>query len=133
MLVVRTFEMWTHDDDIRRAVGLAPNQLDDDRLRLMSAALVGSLAGGMALMGTTQKGRTAHIELTGAGGGTSFDIALAYGDDAGPVDLAITVDALDLCRLASNRMPIDRIDLDVEGDSSLLEPVLVGATAFALD
>ena len=32
MLVIRTFELWTHDDDIRRAVGLAANELDDARL-----------------------------------------------------------------------------------------------------
>ena len=43
MLVVRTFELWTHDDDIRRAVDLPPNVLDDERLALMSSDLMGVL------------------------------------------------------------------------------------------
>ena len=74
-----------------------------------------------------------RIDVTGLGGGRSFDVALAPGDTAGPPDLTIEATALDLCRLASNRLAVDQIDLRVEGDRSLLEPVLVGATAFALD
>ena len=76
MLVIRTFELWTHDDDIRRAVGLPLNELDDTRLALMSTALTESLAVGMALTGTTRPGRTVRIDVTGSGGGRSFDVAL---------------------------------------------------------
>ena len=133
LLVVRTFELWTHDDDIRRAVGLPPNQLDHQRLSLMSSALVGALPLGMALAGTTRPGRTVRIDLTGPGGGTSFMTALSPDEVAGVPDLTIETSALDLCRLASNRLPIDRLDAVVDGDRSLLEPVLVGATAFAMD
>jgi uncharacterized protein (TIGR03083 family) len=133
MLVVRTFELWTHDDDIRRAVGLASNDLDERRLSLMSTSLVESLALGMALAGTTRPGRTARISLTGPGGGRSFDAPLAPGEDAGLPDIVVETSALDLCRLASNRLPVDRLDVVVDGDRSLLEPLLVGATAFAMD
>lgn len=133
MLVTRTFELWTHDDDIRRAVGLPANDLDAPRLSLMSTALLNVLPFGLALAGTTRPGRTVRIELTGAGGGTGFDAPLAPGELPGAPDLTIGASALDLCRLAANRLGIDRIDLRVEGDRSLLEPVLVGATAFALD
>ena len=51
----------------------------------------------------------------------------------GPPDLTIEASALDLCRLASNRLAVDQIDVRVDGDRSLLEPVLVGASAFAMD
>jgi hypothetical protein len=131
--VVRTFELWTHDDDIRRAVGLPPNELDHARLSLMSSSLMGALGAGMALSGTARPGQTAHIELTGVGGGTSFDIALAPGEAASVPDVTIETSALDLCRLASNRLALHRIEVVTTGDRSLLEPVLVGATAFALD
>ena len=133
LLVVRTFELWTHDDDIRRAVGIPANQLDHERLTLMSTALVEALSLGMALAGTTQPGRTVRIDLTGPGGGTSFVTALSPGEIAGIPDLTIETSALDLCRLASNRLSIDRLEAVVEGDRSLLEPVLVGAIAFAMD
>ena len=99
----------------------------------MSTALTESLAIGMALTGTTQPGRTVRIDLSGAGGGRSVDVALSPGAVPGPPDLTIAASALDLCRLASNRLAVDQIDLQVEGDRSLLVPVLVGAGAFAMD
>jgi uncharacterized protein (TIGR03083 family) len=133
LLVVRTFELWTHDDDIRRAVGLPLNDLDATRLSLMSTTLVNALSLGMALAGTTRPGRTVRIELTGPGGGTSFDVALSPDEAPGIPDLTIETSALDLCRVASNRLSVDRIDVVTDGDRSLLEPVLVGATAFAMD
>ena len=132
MLVVRTFELWTHDDDIRRAINRPPNLLDGQRLALMSSDLMGVLNLGMALSGTTQPGRSASFNLMGPGGG-SYDIALAPGETPGLADITITTSALDLCRLASNRLSADLIDLAVDGDRSLLEPILVGATAFAAD
>jgi uncharacterized protein (TIGR03083 family) len=132
LAVVRTFEVWTHDEDIRRATGRSLGSLDEDRLVLMSSSLLNVLGGGMALAGTMREGRTARITVTGAGTHT-YDVALAYGETAGTPDIAITVDALDLCRLASNRIPIGDLRADVDGDRSLLEPLLVGATSFAMD
>jgi predicted naringenin-chalcone synthase len=90
------------------------------------------IARGMALMGTAQPGRTARVELTGLGAGT-FDIALAPDQAPGPPDVTITVSAVELCRLAANRISATELPVDVEGDRSLLEPVLAGAGAFALD
>jgi len=132
MLVVRTFELWTHDDDIRRAVNRPAHPLDGERLRLMSSELMSVLNLGMLLSDTTQPGRSARFNLMGTGGG-SYDVPLAPGEIAGAADITITTTALDICRLASNRLPADLIDLAVDGDRSLLEPILVGAGAFACD
>ena len=132
MLVVRTFELWTHDDDIRLALHRPPNMLDGDRLALMSGDLMNVLNLGMAILGTTQPGRTARINLMGPGG-AAYEVALSPGDVAGVPDITITTSVLELCRLASNRVSVDVIDLAVDGDRSLLEPILVGATAFACD
>src|SRR4029079_17992976 len=125
MLVVRTFELWTHDDDIRRAANRSPNALHDERLGLMSSELMSVLNLGMMLSGTTQAGRTARFNLMGSGGG-SYEVALSPGEISGMPDITITTTALDLCRLASNRLTADLIDLAVDGDRSLLEPILVG-------
>jgi uncharacterized protein (TIGR03083 family) len=133
LMVVRTFELWTHDDDIRAATGRPLNDLDDARLSLMSSTLMDLLAQGIALSGTTRSGRTARLELTGPGGGT-YDVALAPGETAGPVDVTIRTGALELCRLAADRVAVDALEVDVvDGDRSLLEPILVGAGVFALD
>jgi hypothetical protein len=132
LLVVRTFELWTHDDDIRRATGLPPNSLDDARLSLMVGELMRVLPFGLALSGCAQPGRTARIILTGPGGG-SFDVALSPGDHPTSPDVEISAAAIDLCRLAANRLPRDELDVRIEGEGSLAECVLVGATAFAAD
>ena len=132
LLVVRTFELWTHDDDIRQALNRPPNVLDVDRLALMSSDLMNVLNLGMALSGTTQPHRTARFNFMGSGGG-SYDVALAPGEIAGLPDITITTGTIDFCKLAANRLALDQIDLAVDGDRSLLEPILVGAGAFACD
>jgi uncharacterized protein (TIGR03083 family) len=132
LLVIRTFELWTHDEDIRRATGRPPNELDDTRLTLMSGELMDLLARGMALAGTARPGRTARIELTGAGAG-SFLVALAPDETAGAPDVTLRTSAVELCRLAANRVAPADLAVDVTGDGSLVEAMLVGAGAFALD
>ena len=134
MLVVRTFELWTHDDDIRRAIGAPRNDLDGDRLSLMSSALLDVLPFGLLLAGTTRPGKTMRIVLTGRGGGRTVDAPMMPGEPVGAVpDITIAASTLDLCRVAANRLSADEIDVVVDGDESLLEPVLVGAAAFAMD
>jgi len=132
LLLVRTFELWTHGDDVRHAVGRPLDLLDETRLSLMAGELMRVLPLGLALSGCPQPGRTARIDLTGPGGG-SFHVALAPGELPGDPDISLTVDVVDLCRWASNRLAHDDLDVLVEGDRALLEPILVGATAFASD
>ena len=132
LLIVRTFELWTHDEDIRRATGRPAHELDDERLTLMSSELMTLLAHGMALTGNTRPGRTARFELTGSGAGT-FDVALAPDEVAGAPDIVVRTSAVELCRLAANRVLPADLAVEVTGDRSLLEPMLVGAGAFALD
>ena len=130
--VIRTVELGTHDEDIRRATGRPANPLDDERLTLMSGTLMSLLPDGMALTGMSRSGRTARFELLGAGAGT-FDVALAPGEVVGAPDIVVRTEAVELCRLAANRVLPADLAVEVTGDRSLLEPMLVGAGAFALD
>ncbi len=132
LLLVRTFELWTHADDIRAAVGRPLQPPDDARLALMVDQLMTVLPLGLALSGCARPGRTARLDLSGPGGGV-FDVALAPGESVGAVDVTVATDAVSFCRLASNRMGWDDLDMVVTGDRSLLEPMLAGATAFAAD
>jgi uncharacterized protein (TIGR03083 family) len=132
LLVVRTFELWTHADDIRRGTGRPLDRLDGPRLALMSSQLMNVLGLGMALLGTAQSGRTARIILSGPGAG-EFDLPLAPDEAPGDPDITLRTSALDLCRLAANRLAFADLQVEVSGDRALLEPILVGATAFAAD
>ena len=132
LAVVRTFELWTHGDDIRMATFRPLDQLDDARLSLMVGSLMHALPLGLQLSGRPQEGRTARIELTGSGGGT-FDVPLGVGWEAGEPDVTLRAEAIRFCRLASNRLTPDDLGMEVGGDASLVEPILVGATAFSAD
>ena len=115
VLITRVFEIWTHDEDIRRATGRAASAPDPARLRRMSRIAVPSIPFGLAMAGAPAPGRTARIVLTGQGGGT-WDQALGWGETAGIPDATVVLDVVDYCRLAARRLEPSEIAVSVEGD-----------------
>ncbi len=132
MFVLRTFEVWTHHEDVCRATGRPRPALDGPRLRLMSSDLMNALPAALTVTGSAQPGRTARIVLTGLGGGT-FDRPMAMDDVVGTPDVMITADVVDFCRLAARRIAPCDLDASIEGDTVLADRVLVAASAFARD
>ena len=132
LLVVRAFELWVHDNDIRRAVGLGPSVPDPPVLRLMSDLAARMLPYAAARMGLPPA--DVHLVLTGAGGGT-WDVAIGQGPggDPGQASVAIVTDAVGFCLLAANRVTADELDLHVTGDSGRAAGVLATASTLALD
>jgi uncharacterized protein (TIGR03083 family) len=117
ILVVRVFELWTHDNDLRRAVGLSRVEPDPDRLWLMTRTVmpVVDRIGGDRL----------RIVLTGAGGG----VWPAHRDEVAEV----AVDAVEFCRRVANRMPLDHLRADISGDAAAASAVLADLVTLALD
>src|SRR6185437_13238955 len=100
LLVIRAFELWTHENDVRQATELPLSVPDASTLRLMTA-----LAARLVPFSADRAGQhervDLHLVLTGPGGGT-WD--LEVGDDASePVAISIITDAAGFCRLAANR------------------------------
>lgn len=129
LLVVRAFELWVHDNDIRRAVGLPPSVPDPPVLRLMSDLAARMLPYAAARMGLPPT--DVHLVLTGAGGGT-WDVAIGQ-EAAGRESLAIVADAVGFCRLAANRVTPAELGSYITGDESRAVSVLAAATTLALD
>ena len=117
LLVVRVFELWTHDNDLRRAVGLDRVEPDDDRLWMMTRTVmpVVERIGGDHL----------RIVLTGAGGG----VWPASGDEVAEIAL----DAVAFCRRVANRVSLDDLDVDVNGDVEAANMLLDELATLALD
>ena len=132
LLVLRTFEVWTHHEDICRATERTVPVLDQARLRRMSGNLMAALPTAVTIQGASRPGRTARVVLTGDGGGT-FDVPLALGSAVGAPDVLIAADVVNFCRLAARRVSPAALAVTIEGDSELAEVVLVAAGAFALD
>jgi uncharacterized protein (TIGR03083 family) len=129
LLVVRAFELWTHDNDIRRATGLPPAVPDAATLRLMTGLAARLLPYGAARAGLREPTRV-HLVLTGPGGGT-WDVAL--GGEGQPVSVGIVTGAVGFCRLVANRATPGELDLHVTGDAGRAAGILAAASALALD
>jgi uncharacterized protein (TIGR03083 family) len=131
LLVVRAFELWTHADDIRGAVGRPLAAPDTSTLQLMTDLALKLLPAGMHKAGRPRQSRRARVVLTGPGGGVwepSLD-----GNGAGPAETRIVADAVEFCRLVANRVQPDDFRVEVRGDTELAADVLAGANALALD
>jgi uncharacterized protein (TIGR03083 family) len=117
LLVVRVFELWTHDNDLRRAVGLDRVEPDDDRLWMMTRTVmpVVERIGGDRL----------RIVLTGAGGG----VWPASRDEVAEIAL----DAVAFCKRVANRVSLDDLDVDVSGDVAAANTLLDELATLALD
>ena len=127
LLVVRAFELWTHENDIRQAVGWAPSVPDPSTLRLMTDLAARLLPHAAAALPEPVEVR---LVLTGPGGGT-WDVTMGSAPAAATV--AIVADAVGFCRLAANRLTPDDLDVNVTGDPVRAAAVLAAATTLALD
>jgi uncharacterized protein (TIGR03083 family) len=130
LLVVRAFELWVHENDVRAATALPPSAPDASTLSLMSGVAVQFLPVAAARAGLEEP-VSLHLVLTGPGGGT-WDITLGPASPA-PADVAIVTDALGFCRLAANRAAPASLDLHVTGDPGRAAALLAATATLALD
>lgn len=138
LLVVRAFELWIHENDIRQASGRSASVPDAPTLRLMTGLAIDLLPQvelGAALPGPID----VRLVLTGPGGG-SWD--LTVGDrPAGRTRrealtqgrLRVVTDTVGFCRLAGNRVAPADLDVDITGDRQLAAAVLAAVSSLALD
>jgi uncharacterized protein (TIGR03083 family) len=117
LLLGRVFELWTHDNDLRRAVGLDCTEPDPDQLWLMTRAV----------MPLVRVVGNAHIRiiLTGAGGG----VWPAKGDEIAE----IAVDTVAFCRRVANRISVADLRAEISGDESVANGTLTALAGLALD
>jgi uncharacterized protein (TIGR03083 family) len=129
VFVLRAFELWTHHDDIRRSLGRPLTEPPAADVRLMSSLAVRSTPLGILLAGRNHVDRAVRVVLTGAGGGTWV---VGYGaDPPAEPDTTFIADAIDFCRMAAQRLPIDELPIDVDGDRAFAADVCAGAQVFA--
>ncbi|MEU6710550.1 maleylpyruvate isomerase family mycothiol-dependent enzyme [Nonomuraea sp. NPDC046802] len=126
-LIQRTFETWTHADDIRAAT-------DRDRAAPRDVHVHMIAEFGLALLPRAMKGPRRDVSvtmvLTGPGGGT-WTIPLSPASDR--VAVLISAQAVDFCRLLANRWPPDAFPYAAEGDPALARDVIHTAATLGCD
>jgi uncharacterized protein (TIGR03083 family) len=127
MLVVRAFELWTHEEDIRRALDAPLRAPDAQSLQRMVDLAVELLP---LVLPSTTPGSGARLVLVGAAGGT-FDVGRTA--DAGRPAVRIVADTVEFCRLVANRAEPTSVPLAVTGDAARGSDLLAHVSALALD
>jgi uncharacterized protein (TIGR03083 family) len=139
LLVVRAFELWVHENDIRLAASLPCAVPDPSVLSLMTRLAATLLPGAAVRAGVPGPGRL-HLVLTGPGGGTwdlewdpERDPETASAARPGPAGVSIVADAVGFCRLVSDRMTPAELAPYITGDRDQAARVLAAAATLALD
>jgi uncharacterized protein (TIGR03083 family) len=131
-LLLRTFELWAHADDICDAVGMPLLAIDPSRLLLLSSRLVAVLPVAFDLAGDRAPDAVTRIVLTGAGGGT-YDVPFGAAHPSSAPQATIITSAIDICRLAARRITPGSLPMSSEGDALLVDSVLAHVGAFSRD
>jgi len=131
LLIVRAFELWTHDNDIRRATGLRAAVPDASTLRLMTGLAAPLLPYGAARAGLREPTRL-HLVLTGPGGG-AWDLVIGDENQRAPASIGIVTGAVGFCQLVANRATPGELDLHIIGDPDRAAGILAAASSLALD
>ena len=128
LLATRAFETWTHDDDIRDALGRDREVPHPVELGVMSDIAVNILPFCLDAAGTTPAA-SARLVLTGDGGG-DWTVSLDGAEHAAPA-VTITMDVVDYCRVVAERLAPDECGAVLDGDAQLGRTVLACASALA--
>ncbi|MFJ3926198.1 maleylpyruvate isomerase N-terminal domain-containing protein [Streptomyces sp. NPDC090022] len=142
----RAFECWVHASDIAEAVdypyeppaGAHLHGMIDLAARLLPGALADRRRGGLAgppqdLVAAGKPGRTLHLEIEGAGGG-SWDIALdspAAATSADRTVAEIAMDTIEFCQLAAGHIAPDEAAAGQRGDREAIRDVLFAAASLS--
>jgi Mycothiol maleylpyruvate isomerase N-terminal domain len=117
LLIARVFELWTHDNDLRAAIGWARVAPDPDRLWMMTRTVMPLIR--------ELGGNGIRVVLTGDGGGVW--------ESAGDEVAEVVVDAMSFCRRVANRVPTDELGAEISGDSPAAASMLNALATLALD
>lgn len=128
LLVLRGFELWTHAEDVRRAVGLPADDPDPAVLHTMCA----TSARVVERFAEVDRPATVRLVLTGYGGG-AWDLALggAAADPGTVPDADLLAGALDWCHHVAGRLDRAALDARIGGDEHLAAAALAAAPVLA--
>jgi uncharacterized protein (TIGR03083 family) len=131
VLVIRAFETWTHGHDIALATGHAEAPAEPPVLRTMADLAVATLPLALAARGYSYPGRTARVVLGGAGGGDWTIACDGAGAPGSTPDVVLRAPVVEFCRRFADRLTVDEVPFEVDGDADLGRALLDAAPAFA--
>jgi uncharacterized protein (TIGR03083 family) len=129
MLIIRAFELWTHEEDLLRALERPLRDPEVERLQRMVDLVVDFLP--LVLPPADPADAPVRLVLIGDAGGT-FDVGHPQPFAAAPC-ARIVAESVAFCRLIANRASPDTVALSLSGDEPLARELLALAPSLALD
>ena len=134
VLIQRSFELWTHADDVRSVVERPLLTPPPSSLATMSRAAAHSLPLLLAATGADHAGRVVRLELQGPGGGR-FTVLLGPSGGIAPdhdaPDATLEVDVVDFCRALADRTPPGGLRHRCDGDLALADDLVASLAGLA--
>jgi len=126
-LIQRTFETWTHADDVRQALGRPAQPPPPDHLRMIAEFGLAMLPRAIR---KSRRDVSATFVLTGPGGG-SWTVPLSPASER--VTAVVSADAVDFCRLLADRWEPGCFPYAAEGDPAFARELLRAAATLGCD
>ena len=129
----RAIDFWTHEQDIRRAVGL-PGGLDSPGAHVTTVSFAAALPYVLGRKAQAPAGSVVRWTVTGP---AAFESTIGVGDDGrarrteAQPDATLTMDTETFTLLAGGRRGPDAVDVTVDGDADLARRVLAAMTITA--
>jgi uncharacterized protein (TIGR03083 family) len=130
ILVTRSFETWTHADDIRRVLDRELSPPPPEVLHRMADLSVTTMPASLEVVERAHRGKTARVVLRGEGGG-DWLIPLGFSEMGATPDVVVTADVVAWCRVVSERLAPEALPRQVEGDPALADDLAAASSAFA--
>ncbi len=131
-IVARAFELWTHADDIRAAIGEPLDVPPPPVLHRMAHESVNSLPLAACGLAEPPGPAVAHVVLTGHGGGSWTLLVGGTTDRDAEPDVTLVADIVDYCRVVSRRLSVDDLQRTVDGDATLATKLLTASQFIAV-
>jgi uncharacterized protein (TIGR03083 family) len=130
--VTRAFELWTHADDIRRAIARPELAPPAPSLATMSRRAAGWTGLFMLLAGHDLAPMRGVLDLTGPGGGTTtIELGLEPAPSYEAPVLRLRMSVVEYCRLLGRRTRADGPRYEAEGDRSLAADLVAALPSLA--
>ncbi|MEO7980481.1 MAG: maleylpyruvate isomerase family mycothiol-dependent enzyme, partial [Sporichthyaceae bacterium] len=132
-LPIRVFDVWTHEQDVRRAIGAQPGP-DGPAAEMSRQQVLGALPYLVGKQAAAPVGSSVAFDAPGPLGGrvtvTVGDDGRATATDGVVADATVTLRMTDstMMRLACGRLAVDDADVEVVGDEELGRRVLGALT-----